>query len=182
VVGDALYVLDHIENLNDGNSLFEDRLNLDQIGMYGHSFGGAATLEVMKQDARVKAGLTLDGAIGSDLIPESFENPLLLMLAEESFAENSSNQLFNKTGDDGYLLTIMGSTHYAFTDVGLLMSHFIPLIPPDLLLFGTINAKRMVNITRNYIREFFDVYLKDEPMEDLLDLRMVFEEAILVTK
>ena len=76
----------------------------------------------------------------------------------------------------------MGSTHYAFTDVGLLMSHFIPLIPPQYLLFGTIDAKRMVNITRSYCREFFDVYLKNEPVENLLDLQMVFEEAILTVK
>ena len=182
VVEDVLFVLNYLEDLNENDPIFKNRLDLDHIGMYGHSFGGAATLEVMKRDSRVKAGLTLDGAIGADLIPDSFDKPFMMMLAEESFAENASNQLFNRIKDDGYLLTILGSTHYAFTDVGLLMSHLIPLIPSNLLLFGTINAKRMVNITRSYIREFFDVYLKNEPLDHIFDLENKYNEAILVKK
>jgi hypothetical protein len=73
-------------------------------------------------------------------------------------------------------MNISGSTHYAFTDVGVLLSHLVPLITPRLLSFGSIAPKRMVNITSTYVTVFFEVSLKGEPVETLLDLSAVFDE------
>jgi hypothetical protein len=75
-------------------------------------------------------------------------------------------------------MSINGSTHYAFTDVGVLLSHLVPLIPPKLLMFGSIPPKRMVNITRSYITVFFEVTLKGQPIETLLNLTTQFDEVV----
>ncbi|HWR27166.1 MAG TPA: lipase, partial [Candidatus Thermoplasmatota archaeon] len=55
--------------------------------------------------------------------------------------------------------------------------HLVPLVPPRLLLFGSIPPKRMVNITRAYVTVFFEVILKGEPIETLLNLSAQFDEV-----
>jgi hypothetical protein len=102
------------------------------------------------------------------------------MTAEDSFAENSTKDILNITGEDGYQLIINGSSHNAFTDVGLLMKHFIPLIPQHILLSATIDAKRMVNITKSFILKFFNIYLNYDPKADLYILKDEYEEVILL--
>jgi hypothetical protein len=51
------------------------------------------------------------------------------------------------------------------------------LIPPKILGFGTIEPKRMVNITRIFELMFFEVYLKGRPVEDLINLGSEFEDV-----
>ncbi|MEM7556002.1 MAG: alpha/beta fold hydrolase, partial [Cyanobacteria bacterium P01_A01_bin.84] len=41
---DIKYVLDHLEELNEKKSPYTNRLNLQQVGVFGHSFGGYTAL------------------------------------------------------------------------------------------------------------------------------------------
>ncbi|MCJ7572122.1 MAG: hypothetical protein MUO82_09655, partial [Candidatus Thermoplasmatota archaeon] len=134
------------------------------------------------EDSRFKCGLTLDGVIYEELINQDFNKPIMIMLAEKSFTSNSSNYLWNYLINDAYQITIIGSTHYAFTDVGILLKHLLPLIPPKLLSFGTIEPKRMINITKSYELAFFQAYLKNGNKENIIDLADVFPEVIFKSK
>ena len=110
-------------------------------------------------------------------MPEGLNKPFLLMIAENRFNDENVQEMWNKLYGDSYKVEIMGSTHYAYTDVGLLLNHLVPLIPNKLLGFGTIEPKRHVNITRNFELAFFEVYLKDKPIDQILNLASVFEEV-----
>jgi hypothetical protein len=104
--------------------------------------------------------------------------PFLFMFAETRLVNDSTIMyLWNHTTNDTFKMNILGSTHYAFTDVGVLLSHLLPLIPPKLLSFGSIAPKRMVNITRTYVTVFFEVSLKGESIESLLNLSSQFDEV-----
>lgn len=182
VIADAKFVLDFLTEINQTNQLFFGRLDLSKVGMFGHSFGGASTIMCLYGDSRFKCGLTLDGVIYEELINQDFNKPIMIMLAEKSFTSNSSDYLWNYLINDAYQVTIIGSTHYAFTDVGILLKHLLPLIPPKLLSFGTIEPKRMVNITKSYELAFFQAYLKDGSKENIIDLADVFPEVIFKSK
>lgn len=182
VVGDATFVLDYLTDLNETDQFFLGRMDLSKVGMYGHSFGGASTLICCYEDSRFKCGLTLDGVVYEEFIDEELNKPFMIMLAEDSFSSNSSNYLWNHLINDAYQVTIIGSTHYAFTDVGILLKHFLPLIQPDLLGFGTIEPKRMVNITKSYELAFFQAYLKGDSKEKIIVLAEVFPEVIFKSK
>lgn len=183
IVQDAKFVLDTVTEMNATDPDFLGHFDLSRVGMYGHSFGGANTATCCYEDTRFRAGLTLDGVFYQDFIPENITVPMLFMFAEARLADNSTiSYLWNHTTNDTYKLSIVGSTHYAFTDVGVLLGHLVPMIPPRLLLFGSIAPKRMVNITRTYITVFFEVYLKGEPVERLLDLSAQFDEVLLEYK
>jgi dienelactone hydrolase len=178
IVEDAKFVLDKMTEMNETDPDFLGHFDLSEVGMYGHSFGGANTAVCCFEDERFRAGLTLDGVFYQQFISGNINVPFLFMFAEAHLTNDSTIMyMWNHTTNDTFNMNISGSTHYAFTDVGVLLSHLVPLIPPRILLFGSIAPKRMVNITRIFVTVFFEVYLKGEPIERLLDLSTYFDEV-----
>lgn len=180
IVQDAKYVVDILTEMNVTAPKFLGHFDLSHVGMYGHSFGGANTAVCCYEDARFDAGLTLDGVFYQQFTPRNITVPFLYMYAENRLVNDSTvGYMWNHTTGDTFKMSIAGSTHYAFTDVGVLLSHLVPLIPPRLLSFGTIAPKRMVNITRAFVTVFFEVTLKGAPLENLLTLPDQFDEVQL---
>lgn len=64
-VEDISFVITQMEGLNAGSrgSLLKNRIDLDRIGVIGHSFGGAAAYAACYSDDRIRAGINLDGSI-----------------------------------------------------------------------------------------------------------------------
>lgn len=176
VVEDAKFVLDKLTEMNNTDPDFNGRFDLSKVGMYGHSFGGASTSICLYEDDRFDCGLTLDGVFYTDVIPDGINKPFLLMIAENRFNNDNVQDMWNHLMGDSYIVQINGSTHYAFTDVGVLLKHLVPLIPINILGFGSIAPKLMVNITRAIILTFFEVYLKGESVENLTNLLKSIDE------
>lgn len=61
--GDMGFALDRVAKLNqrDEAGRFQGRLDLERVGVFGHSLGGATALEFCRVDARCKAGINIDG-------------------------------------------------------------------------------------------------------------------------
>ncbi len=62
---DDAFVIDTLAEMNDGaiDADFNGRLNLGEIGVIGHSVGGAVAYNMAIGDSRVKAAINLDGAV-----------------------------------------------------------------------------------------------------------------------
>lgn len=60
---DVLFLLDELEVLNSKDEFVMDRLDLNRIGIIGHSFGGAAVFKAASEDTRIKAVVMLDGSL-----------------------------------------------------------------------------------------------------------------------
>jgi predicted dienelactone hydrolase len=59
---DTTFVVDQLQRLNDDSSeKLAGRMDLQRLGMFGHSFGGATALEFCHQDSRCKAAIDIDG-------------------------------------------------------------------------------------------------------------------------
>ena len=62
--GDMIFTLNQLEKVNaDSESQFHERLDFMRVGAFGHSFGGAASAQVAKDETRVRAALDLDGTL-----------------------------------------------------------------------------------------------------------------------
>jgi len=177
VVEDAKFVLDEITEMNISSPDFKGRFDLSKVGMYGHSFGGASTAICCYEDDRFLCGITLDGVFYLDYTPEGLDKPFMLMIAEQSYDLFNAPEIWIKLNGDAYKVIINGSTHYCFTDVGILLKHFVPFIPIRLLMFGTIEPKRHVNITKAFELVFFEVYLKGRPVVDLIALGSEYDDV-----
>ncbi|WP_163858592.1 alpha/beta hydrolase family protein [Paenibacillus elgii] len=188
LVKDAQFVLDQVGrlNVNDPSGRFTGKIDMNRIGMMGHSLGGAVTVQMMLHDDRVKAGINMDGTMFGDEIPGSGLNkPFMLMSSASSVAAETEEpnardlakygmtlERFDKiTGESlrrknnalaggGYLFTLGHTVHYSYSDFYL----YSPLVR---WMDGTKprTAHRMIN---EYTVAFFDRYLKGMP-SPLLD-------------
>ncbi|WP_256711032.1 prolyl oligopeptidase family serine peptidase [Paenibacillus sp. FSL A5-0031] len=169
---DASFVLDTITkwNTSDPIGLFEGKLDLDHVGIFGHSYGGATTAEALAQDKRFKAGVSLEGGFWGEVAHTGLQQPFMYMMSSITAASldptnTKKNNYFyeeftpdlesvmTRSTNDTYFLTIDHFNHQSFTDIAL--------ISPSIFAKG-IKAAHNIDITRSYVRAFFDQYLKGE--------------------
>lgn len=81
---DSKFVIDQLEEMNEGkiHSIFKEKLNLNKIGVIGHSIGGAVAYNLANNDPRVKAAINLDGVVY--ITPNENMAPYL-MLANDKY-------------------------------------------------------------------------------------------------
>jgi dienelactone hydrolase len=175
--GDTSFAVDRLEDLNanDPTGRFKGRLDLTRVGAFGHSLGGATTLEFCHDDARCKAGVDVDGAPLGSAVADGVKQPFLFLLSDhsrESKAETDSveadvRSIYGRLPQDKRLwIGIRGAGHYGFADLRPLpleVAHWLHLIPLD--------SPRQIFITRDCLHTFFDVYLKGAPASSLKELR-----------
>ncbi len=84
---DAEFVLEELGEMNEGkiDSIFQGKLNLDAIGVIGHSVGGAVAYNLAINDSRVKAAIDLDGIVFITPKGDSKNMVPFLMLANDKY-------------------------------------------------------------------------------------------------
>jgi dienelactone hydrolase len=183
VIEDLKFGLDVITDMNEQDPDYQHTMDLTKVGVYGHSFGGGATAGCCNEDSRFKAGLTLDGFFTAETIDDTFSTPFLLMVTGGRYTSDTSlTSIWENMSQDAYLLGIEGSQHFSYTDVGVLLEHLLPRIPAQLLGFGRIDQKRMINITITVERSFFDVYLRQASASTLEDVLNRYPEISFMMK
>jgi hypothetical protein len=176
-IADASFTLDKIAELDrTPGQLFHGRLDLSRIGMFGWSFGGATSLQMSRNDPRVKAVVNQDGQLFGDVRDEGTSRPFMLMHHDGGHApfrpEHASimkelramvrawyRSLVDRSTGDWYEITIARTRHRHFSDLVL----FGPRNPADL------DPHRAHEIITAYTLAFFDKYLggKDSHLLDL---------------
>ena len=189
-VADAVFVLDRLEALN-GSGLLAGRLDLDRIGMYGWSFGGATSIEMSAIDDRVKAAIDHDGQLFGSAPRVGTDRPFMLMhntelreaptsddpeVAEANArameqlmgaVDSTSAAMRTASTGDWYDVSISGTNHGSFSDLVL----FLPGSSPG------IEPARGHEIINALTVAFFDRYLKGTETQLLDDPGAVFPEV-----
>jgi pimeloyl-ACP methyl ester carboxylesterase len=174
---DTKFVVNQLEQLNaaDPSGKFTGRLDMQRLGMFGHSFGGATALQFCHDDSRCKAGIDIDGAPYGSVVQEGLKQPFMFMLSDHSreVADPASGQIrdhfqsiYERLLNGRLFITIRGANHFSFSDQMLLKSHYVIGILRR-LGFGSLEGRRGLAISTKYVHTFFDVYLKDAPASDL---------------
>jgi dienelactone hydrolase len=150
-----------------------------QIGMAGHSAGGAAAIAAMLADSRIRAGIDMDGSTAAPIPDEGLARPFLFLGKQPNYTPGSgiiaSPDGKHVKGSvitwerDWVLLTgwrrwlvVAGAVHASFTDLALLADQIGIDTGADL------PGARSLDITRAYVRAFFDQHLCGRP-QALLD-------------
>jgi dienelactone hydrolase len=178
--GDMAFVLDTLAqwNLQDPNNRFTGRLDLEKIGIMGHSTGGGATVEFCGRDPRCQAGIGLDPyltPVSDKVLDGGVQQPLLFMFSELYWGEKN-NLLYQRLAPNSADLQefmVQGSDHYDFTDLPLLSP-----LAPYIGLKGPINGPRMLTIVRQYSLAFFNQHLKGASQDGFSDLASKYPEVI----
>ncbi len=178
---DTKFVVRRLEQLNaaDPSSKFTGRLDMQRLGMFGHSFGGATALQFCHEDSRCKAAIDIDGAPYGSVVQEGLKQPFMFMLSDHSrdLADPVSRQIhanlqsiYDRLPNGRLFITIRGANHFSFSDQMLLKSHYMIGMMRK-LGFGSLEGRRGLAITADYVHTFFDVYLKGAPVSQLTTQR-----------
>jgi predicted dienelactone hydrolase len=160
---DIQFVMDELERLNASDALWANQLDLNRVGVFGHSTGGGAVVIACAQDARCKAGLGMDAwlePVPETVIAAGLPQPFLFMLSEPWATGNNQpllDRVYAGLQQGGYRMTIRGTRHYDFTLLPLLTP-----LAPALKLKGPIDGQRGMQIVTDYLLAFFDKHLKGE--------------------
>ncbi|MFD3518125.1 alpha/beta hydrolase family protein [Streptomyces sp. NPDC058657] len=160
---DASFLLDQL--LTGRGALgeaFAKTVDPRRIGMAGHSIGGNSSAVAMARDARIKAGVNLDGGF-FDATPGAGMNgrPFLLLGTDASHRpeDDGGGGKWREAWDrmDGWKrwLTVAGTGHFSFNDVPVLGAQAGVVDPA-----APLSGKRSGEITVAYTGAFFDRHLR----------------------
>lgn len=168
-------VIDSLESgkLGTSGSVLNGHMDLNKIGLFGHSLGGAAAAQVCRAREDVSAAIVLDGTmigdvtgISSDhkeiITGERFTKPLMLMygsLFQNPYAQETSYRAninaFRNAANKAYALCIKDSGHLNFTD----LARISPFLS-KMLGIGSIDSMECIKLVNAYTLAFFDESLK----------------------
>ncbi len=151
------------------------RLDLDRVGFFGFSFGGAAAAEASVIDKRIAAVANLDGWLFGRALSGALEKPYMIMNSDavlpSARALQSSNPGERNTAaltladlreevrlgsrPDGYWLWVKGARHESFTD-----QIFDRRFAASWVALDPARAK---TIREAYLLAFFETYLRGKP-------------------
>ena len=166
--GDMAFVLDQFQGFDkETGNLFFQKLDMERIGVYGHSTGAGAAIQFCGVDPRCKAVLGMDPfmwPVSAEVIEKGFLQPSFFMFSQgwNDMVDSHNNKLFdqfypNTTNNLG-VISINGTKHFDFTDIPLLSP-----IAPRLGLKGPLNGKRVKKIVDAYLLDFFEMTLNNKP-------------------
>ncbi|GJD21016.1 carboxylic ester hydrolase [Rivularia sp. IAM M-261] len=166
---DVSFVLDELARINrkDSQGIFTGRLDLNRVGIMGHSLGGDTAIEAMWRDGRIKAGINMDGGSYGTLLSSknksSLNRPFLVM--SHDGADNALQLFYQRQKANAYRLTLRGSKHNTFMDFGLILPAFKAHSTAQSKSqieqsIGSIKPQRAANIISAYTLAFFNQYLK----------------------
>jgi predicted dienelactone hydrolase len=175
-VDDEVFVLSVLQNESaDSKSFWYGRLNTAQAGAFGHSFGGAASIQVSYVDRRIQSALNMDGWTFGNVQHRTFNHPTMFLYENLNHAQQDlrSATAESRTLDEldttdkneidaslkqygGYKLYVSDTSHMDFTD------H--PLITPwrKWTQPKHISAAQIQTIVRIYVLAFFDETIRGE--------------------
>ena len=154
-----------LKEINSKCNLLKNSMDLEKIGVFGHSVGGATAGELSYGNKQIKAAINLDGFQFGSLINNQIEIPFMFISSNQegsrylrysNFIENAKN--------DCYHTVISGFTHGSFTDLELFKPNGYEILSPQ----------------RTLILNFFNKYLKDKDV-DLTAIETIYQN-IKITK
>ena len=158
---DMIITMDLLEKWNVEGSL-KGKLDLDKIGVFGHSVGGGAVGNVAMKDDRVKAAVNLDGIQWGNKIDSLYHIPYLYVSADwPAEHEDINSHVYKyKSTDYFYETKLLKSGHPNFMD--------IPFMIPVKSLAGTgeIDPYLGTEIVTKLVTSFFDRHLKNDQAVD----------------
>jgi dienelactone hydrolase len=170
---DVSFVLDQLHELKNTqpDSPLIDHLDLDRVGVLGHSFGGATAVQAVANDSRFLAGLNIDGLLFREEIPE-LDRPFLWLQSGDRGGGSDRDTLIDGLRSGGELVTIEGTVHQSFSDYP---AYFTPLgrqtfgrIP--MIGMGALATNEMAPMTADVIAAFFGPILDGATNGDLAEV------------
>ncbi len=160
--GDVTKTLDYLEEENEmtSDTFFKGKLDLEHIGLIGHSTGGGADVAVAINDLRIKALLGLDAWVEPIEMVEIEKGLTMpsIFLRSETWEEGYNNEhLYEliRHSPEVNLYQINGTTHSDFS-----MAYMFSPLTGMIGYTGSLDKIYLLNMQKAMMNTFFDEHLK----------------------
>lgn len=166
-VEDTVKALDELERLDRSDSLLRGRLDTENAGLFGHSYGGASSFSTPFRDGRVKAAVNIDGLqYGGQL--QSAELPVPGLYVSETDDPRYLRASFGDPGENPLIFEVAGADHMSFIDYGVVMGDAFRAL--GFVDEKALPAEQVSEILNRALTGFFDRHLKCAPEDGLSEL------------
>lgn len=177
-VADTRFFLDELEKMTkNDNRGFYSKLDLDKVGIFGMSFGGATAINLGIHDNRIKAVIDYDGYAYGDTFEDGVKAPIMLISREHAIGRD--DVIYLQAEKEAYYVIVNGAYHANFNDSYLWVKYFRPFFIGTL---GEINPDKMHSILNLYTVAFFNKFLKNANEEILNVENSIFTEVELKSR
>jgi predicted dienelactone hydrolase len=131
-----------------------------RIAMAGHSVGGSSAQAAMVRDGRLLAGIDIDGTTDGALPKSGLGRPFMFFGKPATYTPGTGNEAASWESDWKRLtgwkrwILVTGTVHQSFTDLAALADEL------GLDAGNDLPGSRSLQITRTYVRAFFDRHLR----------------------
>ena len=178
-LGDMKFLLAQLKALNGTRAPFSGKLDLQRIGVLGHSMGADTAMISLRQEPELQAAVLLDPIVLSAASTRGTDKPVLLV--SEGREEWSESECGLWTNLRGARLGVMfrGAEHLTPTDA-VWLGDYVPAVHVET---GSLGPEKTVAAIRNYVSSFFDAYLEGKSAGLLLNgLSSEYPEATITTR
>jgi hypothetical protein len=173
-IADVRFVIDQLAALNAGRNPDVERhplpahlagaLDLNRIGMFGHSLGGTTTAQVTRTETRIRAGLSLDGPMPAANGTTCSEKPIMLVRSVDPAIEPFTIPSWKSAAPTlcGWhrAVALPDSGHNDFTDLTIFARQLgLGQRQRATWSLGSIDAAKAVDVERTYVVTFFERWL-----------------------
>jgi dienelactone hydrolase len=170
---DVSFALDRLEQMNTAPGPLQGTLDLERIGIMGHSMGGITAAAACRQDSRLKACLNIDGSLAGGPFSarpgDARPAQPFMYLTKDRTVTGEVAAGFKVLGGASYRIVVPGTTHIEFADGPL----FIPSLDP----FAR-KADRVIATGRVYALAFFERYLKGTSEPAFEDIQVPIKTSV----
>ncbi|SOD63411.1 Platelet-activating factor acetylhydrolase, isoform II [Streptomyces zhaozhouensis] len=163
---DTSLVLDRLAAGEDFPSELVAAVDTETVGVFGHSAGGAAALQVAHERDEVAAAVNLDGFARQPDADAGLDAPWLIVASEGHTAETEPSwPPFFEVSAEGRVVEIAGAGHLAVSDVGsdgwIDGMGLAETMPPEAfaLNYGDL-APGTMRVLAEGVTAFFDTHLR----------------------
>ncbi len=133
-------------------------IDTSSVAALGHSFGGAAAVQMLRSSGAVAAAADLDGFLYGPVVRHGTRKPTLVL----GFPEHLATDDPDAPAEPGWPalrgwkadFTVAGAVHESFSDYPVLADVLGPDGPGG-DAYGTVGGRRMLRIMRTYVGAFF---------------------------
>jgi dienelactone hydrolase len=176
VAEDVVFVLDQLEALAGCDGFLSGRLDLDRLGLIGHSFGAVMGSEACRVDRRLRAALLEDAFMPADVVRAGLSQTVMFITRDADSMRlerrtaggwpetdiyetlTTMRAVYDRLPGDGFWLQVPGMFHLDMTD-----APFLSALVPWPGFSGPIGGERAHEILNAYSVAFFDYTLRGRP-------------------
>jgi dienelactone hydrolase len=183
---EALGILDRNAKL-----AISGRIDLNRVGAFGHSIGGAAAVSAATDNPKIKAAVNLDGDYSGETAAARPEQAIFYLTTEPPAVAGAPFEKWDEERNEIRRKAIWGNIaarsktayrvraarmfHTNFQDAALLPAVSMPEnLRRD--RFGAIDGARGVRIATDLVRAFFESELSGKPAADFTNFEKQYPE------